>query len=388
MKQILLLMMLALLSGQTPTETFGTYVNSLPAATALGLTDQLYVRQGGVSKQIPASVITNAPLLQLLNTTPRPATVDLQTSVPVNGFYASGSGAVFQNCPLIGCLAGDHQQSAFYLKGTAYHDASIADYIATFDCNLNSGSTGTSTGPNNFSDARVCFFNSSTTGVNSGFGVWAQAIDLVMGSGDTAKSGTGARINTELDMTNTSANCSVGMANCYVLLLSGLVTNPITSYIAISAGSGSSAGHPGAHFGIVLNGTGNFIADDVDIENSGNANVGICNGCLTPQTHATAGIKDFSTTPVGLWLSGTYSMNSITAPGFAVNADGHISVGFNTAPVAAGTQMANVSSTINFGIYYSNGTPTITAVDGSIDLDATGKLWVHTGGAWAQVTVP
>lgn len=41
----------------TNQEAFGDYVNSLPSATGLNLTDTLYVRQGGTSKQIPASAV-------------------------------------------------------------------------------------------------------------------------------------------------------------------------------------------------------------------------------------------------------------------------------------------------------------------------------------------
>jgi hypothetical protein len=38
--------------------------------------------------------------ISLLNVAPLP-TVDLNTTVPTNGFYASGSGAVFQTCPVV-----------------------------------------------------------------------------------------------------------------------------------------------------------------------------------------------------------------------------------------------------------------------------------------------
>ena len=38
-------------------ETFTTFINSLPIASILGSTDQFYVRQGGISKQVPFSTI-------------------------------------------------------------------------------------------------------------------------------------------------------------------------------------------------------------------------------------------------------------------------------------------------------------------------------------------
>jgi hypothetical protein len=77
-------------------------------------------------------------LFSLTNSAPL-GTIDLQTVVPTNGFYTSGSGAVYQICPLTGCLAGDHQQSSLYVKSTAALGASVAEYMVVFDSYLNSG---------------------------------------------------------------------------------------------------------------------------------------------------------------------------------------------------------------------------------------------------------
>ncbi len=61
---ILLALLLSLgAASAQQTETFGNFINSLPAATILGVGDQLYVRQGGVSKQVPASAIVIHPAL-------------------------------------------------------------------------------------------------------------------------------------------------------------------------------------------------------------------------------------------------------------------------------------------------------------------------------------
>ncbi len=38
-------------------ERFGDFINGLPSATAPGASDQLYLRQGGVSKQVPFSTL-------------------------------------------------------------------------------------------------------------------------------------------------------------------------------------------------------------------------------------------------------------------------------------------------------------------------------------------
>jgi hypothetical protein len=316
--------------------------------------------------------------VQMLNAFPQPI-VDLQTSVPTNGFYTSGSGAIYRNCPLIGCISGDHQRSALYLKSTATFDASIAEYMTTFDCNLNSGSTGTPVGPGGFSNAKVCVFNSSVTGSSAGNETWAQANDLVIGAGDT---GT-FKVNTAIDITNNATNCAVGVKNCYGLYMSGLVANPVTAFLAMGLPVGTVL--PAAHYGLLIN--HQYIADTADIEESGGAPTAICIGCLAPQTHSVAVMQDFSTSPIGIWLRGTYATDAFVSNGFSVNGSGQVGT---TSASTAGTGFLAVamSNTATLGVYFSNGTPTVTAANGSIDLDTTGKLWARTGGAWTQVTVP
>jgi hypothetical protein len=225
------------------------------------------------------------------------------STLPVNGLWSSGAGAIFTNCPLIGCLSGDHQRSAFYLKATATQDASIAEYMATLDCNLNSGKGGTAVGPGNFSDAKVCLFNSVTTGSNAGNATWAFANDLVIGTGDTGA----FKIGVEFDIQNNGADCAIAVRNCYNIMLSGDIgPQPITAEIAIGPASIAGSASHAAHYGILINGSN--VADTVDFDNSGSAPIGLCNGCLlNSTTHSTAGIREISTTPIGLQLLGTYS---------------------------------------------------------------------------------
>ncbi len=313
--------------------------------------------------------------LQLLNAAPQ-STVDLQSVVPVNGFYASGSGAIFQNCPLIGCLVGDHQQSALYLKATATRDKSIAEYMATFDCNLNSGSTGVGT----FSDAKVCLFNSATTGSSAGNATWGMANDLVVGAGDTGL----FKVSAEFDITNHGTDCAVGVKNCYSVYISGDVDKQITAMLALALPVGTVL--PAAHYGFLIN--GQHIADTADIEESGGAPTAICIGCLIAQTHSVAVLQDFSTSPVGLWLRGTYATDAIVSPGFSVNGSGQVGA-TSASAVGAGFLAYAMSSTANFGIFFSSGNPSVSAAAGSINLDASGKLWVRTDAStWTQVTVP
>jgi hypothetical protein len=181
-----------------------------------------------------------------------------------------------------------------YLKATATHDSSIAEYMLTLDCNLNAGKGGAGVG--RFNDNKVCQYNSVVTGPNAGGATWVQANNIVLNAADTG----GFKINTEFDISNGGADCAVAVRNCYDLYIGGIIQNPITAYIAISTDA-TVAPKYGAHFGILINGSN--VADPTngaDIENSGGAAVGICQGCLIKQTHSQAAFVDNSTTPVGL----------------------------------------------------------------------------------------
>jgi hypothetical protein len=228
----------------------------------------------------------------------------------------SGSGAIFTNCPLIGCLEGDHQRSAFYLKGTTTQDSSIAEYIMTVDCNLNSGKGGTPVGPGNFSDNKVCNFISTVTDSNSGGASWAQSIDFVLHAGDTG----GFKVNTELDISNQGADCAIAIRNCYGLFISGQISNPVTAYVAITDGGQAGSG-VGSHYALLFNGT--RIADVADIDiNDSSSLVAVCVGCLLATTHSQAGFKENSTTPVGMTFTGTYSISQINGHGFSIGPTG------------------------------------------------------------------
>jgi hypothetical protein len=158
----------------------------------------------GSGGRLSPNILTLPGTIRLLNVASLP-TVDLNTTVPTNGFYASGGGAIFSNCPQVNgrtqCLNGTATTySAFYLKGTAIHDSSIAEYMRTFDCNLNAGKGGSQVG--SFNDAKACLFVSALTGPNAGGSTWGQATDLVIGAGDTG----GFKVTTELDITNNGAH--------------------------------------------------------------------------------------------------------------------------------------------------------------------------------------
>lgn len=325
------------------------------------------------------TALSDCKVVQAQNAAPM-STVDLQSAVPVNGFYGSGSGAIYQNCPLTGCLAGDHQQSAFYLKATATRDASIAEYMATFDCNLNSGSTGTPAGPGGFSNAKVCFFNSAITGSLSGANTWGMANDLVIGAGDTGL----FKVSAEFDIQNNSSDCAIGVKNCYNLYIAGTPINPITAYVALANPTATL----GAHMGILVQGT--VLADQADIVVQDNASIGLAFGSpfIGSTTHSIASIYDSSTTPVAIKLLGTYSAAAIELPGNAP-------ICFNAAAncisysVGAGTLTTSSSFQASFlgtGQFTIAGLPACAAGIAGFRVAVTNGVATPTFGATVSTT--
>jgi hypothetical protein len=265
-----------------------------------------------------------------VNAAPLPP-VDLSTTIPVNGFYASGSGAIVHFCPLTypqsSCLSGmADQYAAVYLKATATQNNTIAEYMSVTDCNLNSGKTGPTPGVLN--DNKVCVYNSVVTGSNAGTSTWVQANNIILDAADT---GT-YKVNTEMDITNSGADCAVGSRNCYGLII-GANGNPITAFISLTTPQSTSA----SHIGILLNGT--HVAEFVGVENSSAANTGFCNGCLVPQTLARAGFEDHSTTSIGMLMLGTYNDAAIQVPSGA-------KICFEATNVACLAWQSNPSNTV------------------------------------------
>ena len=353
-----------------------TLPQTLPPNTVMG-------RLGigpGPAQAIPFNVLfTQAgSIIELLNPVNPLSPVNLRSPIPMNGFYVSGGGAIFD----VTAEAGDMPRAALYLKYTAIQNSTIPEYGSVFDCNLNSGLGGGGTG---LMDNKVCMYTNAMTGPNSGGASWASATNMIIGAGDT---GT-FKITGEFDITNNSTDCAVGSKNCYGIYVSGDVVNPVTAMVALALPAGTTL--TAAHYGILIN--GQHIADKADIEDSGGAQIGLCIGCLLASTHSVASIHDLSTSPAGLWLQGTYANDAILVstagnpPVFSVNPNGQVGSTANTTP-ASGLLALAMSSVNNFGLFFSNGTPTAPANDGSINLDTTGKLWLHTGGAWVQVTVP
>jgi hypothetical protein len=244
--------------------------------------------------------------------------------------------------------------TSFYLKANSVYDKSIAEYMMILDCRLNSGSTGVAT---SISDNKVCQANTSVTGPNSGGRTWVQANNLILDAMDTGA----FKVNTELDISNNGADCAVGPGgrNCYHLYLSGNVgNNPVTAFMVVAATGGNSTSmtKANAHFGILINGASGLVSDNVDIDNSGRAPVGICQGCLLPgSTHSIAAYLDNSVSPYGIALNGTYSTTAISAQ-------------LPTTTTGGGPQYVCTSATGNF---YRNATCGVGTSSGSLVGDGT-----------------
>lgn len=147
-------------------------------------------------------------------------------------------------------------------------------------------------------------------------------------------------------------------------------------------------------------GTGNNVTSALDILNngakfSGGINFGATSidtvsshirAIMLPTTYELTWFSGANTLAGSLQVDGSNVMHLAALSG--VNVDlGPIRTQTGAAP-GAGTEGLNMSSTSNLGVFFSNGTPTVSATNGSLDLDTTGKIWLMVGGAWAQITVP
>jgi hypothetical protein len=300
------------------------------------------------------------------------AVIDLVTSIPANGSFLANAGAAYKNCPTIYSLAGNAicasplvlQRSSDYFKTTTAQDASIGEYAVTLDSNLNSGkspqwaittsyatgnqvdttagagniyqetvasctSAGSGTGPtgtgsgiadntclwnyigSNFNATKVGVFTSATTASLGTRAIWATADDFVILPSWTGLFAAGK----EIDVQNQSTDCALfTVKSCYGLLVGGLVTNPLTAYLAIAGTGGLTAAH------VAVWVTGNHIDDVANFENSAVAPTGFCNGCVIPQAHTVAGFRDKSiaTTPRAFSSEGTYSLGGFVDVGTGV----------------------------------------------------------------------
>lgn len=350
----------------------------------------------------------SSTLLQL--TAGSTAFVDLQTSTPTQGFFASGSGAIFQNLPLVGGLAGLHQVSSVYVKSTAVQNATIAEYMVTFDSNLNSGlaptwvgstpytaggflvnglnvylcthsgtsaSSGGPTGTgsvitdgsvvwayqvSNFAAAKVGVFFSAVTGPNSSPNSWGFANDLIIGSGDVGIFKVGAEFDIQNNAGDFFAPGNPAGKNAYNVYVSGNVNFPLTAQLAIAPQTTTGFS---AYYGLLINGL--KVASVADLEISGGAAFGLSISGLFG-SHSIAAIGDASTAPYGINLFGAYSSAAINVPTVS-------NITVNTLPMLT---LSGVASAVN-GFTFTNaataGTPKLvaTGADASINLGLGAK---------------
>lgn len=111
----------------------------------------------------------------------------------------------------------------------------------------------------------------------------------------------------EIAVSNQGHACSIGSQSCSGLLIDGFVTNPGTFAINIAPQGTTAAWHYGLYMGP-------FSASDGDIGlNDSGSQYAIVSGNIGTVTHSTAAFGEFSTSPLGLNLAGTYSSWAIQA---------------------------------------------------------------------------
>jgi hypothetical protein len=224
-----------------------------------------------------------------------------------------------------------------------------------------------------------------TTQGNTAFGIF--------GLGEIAVAGGGAGIASEFTCRNNSGqpptthlppNQGIGSTDVVcnaVQVTAGGSNNPSIGVVLSNEGGSPAVFNTGMYFspqsfaqyGLFIDSqSSGASATSVVIQNNGNG--------INLQLGTTGPII-----PNGTMIA---AFDAVGAGRFSVRQSGVVNIVEATAPPANGAVAMTISNTANFGIFFSNGTPSVTAADGSINLDSTGKLWVHTGGAWVQVTVP
>jgi len=116
-------------------------------------------------------------------------------------------------------------------------------------------------------------------------------------------------------------------------------------------------------------------------------------GALTTTAGTTAGISLVATNPLASVLQ---YLDANAFPQFKFTQNGSISSGINQALPAGGSQSIGItlSSTANFGVYYGNGAPTLSAAQGSLYLRSDGasnvtRMYINnsagSGNTWTSV---
>jgi hypothetical protein len=186
---------------------------------------------------------------------------------------------------------------------------------------------------------KVNAFSSWVTGPNTANGTWNWAFDSVWNADNPFM------VNVELDVEKIGQlNCAAGVINCYNIYMSGNTDHQITAEIAMSAGT---LANPAAYWGMLI--AGPYLATVADIEIDDSAPYGLLLNNLYPGTHSTAAIADFSTSPLGFYATGTYSL----APFYSSNAASTVWGLFLGATAASGSSIA--SQAVALGYFNASG---------------------------------
>ena len=251
------------------------------------------------------------------------------------------SGPTAPNCPTLDATCSDGAvtwgwlsatPSLFYVNnaGNLYSTAGLGTSGATPPtCVSGTCSDGVLTWTyvnNSIVANKVGAFYSWVTHANVAGGSWGESHDV------SSMADNSFMIGAEFDFNKGGQiDCTPGVIDCYTIYVGGYGTHTITAYISFASPPGPKTQ---AFYGMLI--AGPYSASTSDIEIDDNADIGLGISTLVPTTHSIASIQDISTSPVGLWLTGTYSFAAITT--------GDGVAGWGLALGASATSGANVVS--------------------------------------------
>ncbi|RVU13922.1 hypothetical protein [Methylobacterium oryzihabitans] len=169
-------------------------------------------------------------------------------------------------------------------------------------------------------DAKIAAGFTATSMPGSG-NVWAMTTNTVLRPGAP----TNFVVGYESDLTNYSENCPIdGRHFCVNLWLYGNTLKTSTAHLVLS--TGAPAGIYANYFGMWIQAAqGGNVAKDADIADDASGAIGLGFGQTAGRgaRHATATIRDLTTSRTGLELSGAYGHAAIDLQGADVAVDGH-----------------------------------------------------------------
>jgi len=227
------------------------------------------------------------------------------------------SGPTAPNCPTLDATCSDGAvtwgwlsatPSLFYVNnaGNLYSTAVLGTSGAT-PPTCGSGTCSDGTIPwtyvnNGIVANKVGAFYSWVTHANVAGGSWGESHDV------SSMADNSFMVGAEFDFNKGGQiDCTPGVIDCYTIYVGGYGTHTITAFLSFASPPGPKTQ---AFYGMLIAGPYSALTSDIEIDD--NAAVGIGISTLVASSHSVASIQDNSASPVGFWLTGTYSFAAIT----------------------------------------------------------------------------